>query len=123
MNKVQQLVQALISSGGRYHDTHTGEDGVANAFATFVSTNGTEHVVMLYDIPYFTINPFALINGKVYLDRHSIGGDVQVALGDRLHALIEYNKRDKRCRFIALYHGLDPHRGTAQMTIIPEDHP
>ena len=104
MNKVQNLVQALIRNKGCFIDDHTKKEDCVTSFAVFISSNKTEHVVALYGMSRFAINPFSLDeSGTVHLTPYSVGGYVDCALGDLKHALGEYNKNDKQCRFVELY--------------------
>ena len=117
MNKVQNLVQALIRNKGCFTDDHTEKKDSVKAFATFISANKTEHVVAIYDQPRYAINPFRLDDdGTVHLTRWSVGSYVDCALGDVKIAMVEYNKTDKQCRFVELYELQED--GSSKLTVL-----
>lgn len=103
MNKVQQIIQAVILNRGVAIDDHTNKECTITSFSTFVSHNGTEHVVPV-SRDFFSITPLAVDKeGKVHLTTFSVAGSVDAAKSDLLQALVDYNRKDNRCHFVDLH--------------------
>lgn len=118
MNKIQRIVQAMILNKGVVIDDHTGRETTFEEFATFVSNNGTEHVVGVCG-GYFSINPLDIIDDKVHLTTYALGGVVQGVLGDLVFSLTKYNEENTKTRFNEHYELKED--GSATLTILPKE--